>query len=102
VAVAARGGWNPKLYQGSAAYYAQGRLPYRPEVADVLRDELGLNGIGRLLDVACGPGSLTLMLAPDFEEGVGVDPDPGMIAEAPKAGSTLDKLGRVEQCGSCH
>src|SRR5215204_5577404 len=46
------------------------------------RDELGLDGTGRLLDVGCGPGSVTLLLAPLFEEVVGVDPDPGMIAEA--------------------
>jgi len=48
----------------------------------VLRDELALDGTGRLLDVGCGPGSLTLPLAPLFEEVVGVDPDRGMVAEA--------------------
>ncbi len=80
--MAAEDGWSRKLYEGSAAYYARGRLPYPPEVADVLRDELGLNGSGRLLDVGSGPGSLTLLLAPHFQEAVGVDPDPGMIAEA--------------------
>jgi SAM-dependent methyltransferase len=80
--VAAQGRWHRKLYKGSAAYYAQGRLPYPPEVAEVLRDELLLNGSGRLLDVGSGPGSLTLLLAAHFQEVVGVDPDPGMIAEA--------------------
>lgn len=78
----AEGRWHRKLYEGSAAYYAQGRLPYPPEVAEVLRDELRLDRTGRLLDVGSGPGSLTLLLAPFFEEVVGVDPDPGMIAEA--------------------
>jgi SAM-dependent methyltransferase len=70
------------LYEGSAPYYAQGRLPYPPEVAAVLRDELGLDGTGRAVDIGCGPGSLTLLLAPLVEEVVGVDPDPGIIAEA--------------------
>jgi len=70
------------LYEGSARYYAQGRLPYPPELAAVLRDELALDRKGRLLDVGCGPGSLTLLLAPFFEEVVGVDSDAGMIAEA--------------------
>lgn len=51
-------------------------------MAVVLRDELRLDGTGRLLDVGSGPGSLTLLLAPLFEEVVGVDPDPSMIAEA--------------------
>jgi SAM-dependent methyltransferase len=70
------------LYEGSARYYAQGRFPYPPEIAVVLRNELGLDGTGRLLDVGCGPGSLTLLLAPLFDEVVGVDPERGMIAEA--------------------
>lgn len=81
--------WDETLYAGSAPYYARGRMPYPPEVADALRDELGLDGSGRLLDVGCGPGSLTLLLAPLFEEAVGVDPDPGMIAEAARAASRL-------------
>jgi SAM-dependent methyltransferase len=75
-------GWDELLYAGSAPYYARGRLPYPPELADALRDELALDGSGRLLDVGCGPGSLALLLAPLFEEVVGVDADAAMIAEA--------------------
>lgn len=74
--------WDPTLYEGSARYYAVGRLPYPSDVAAVLRRELGLNGTGRLLDVGCGPGSLTLVLAGLFDEAVGVDADPGMLEEA--------------------
>jgi SAM-dependent methyltransferase len=74
--------WDETLYAGSAAYYARGRLPYPPELAEALRDELALDGSGRLLDVGCGPGSLTLLLAPLFEEAVGVDADAEMVAEA--------------------
>jgi SAM-dependent methyltransferase len=74
--------WDESLYAGSAPYYARGRFPYPPELADALRDELGLDGTGRLLDVGCGPGSLTLQLAPLFERAVGVDADAEMIAEA--------------------
>jgi SAM-dependent methyltransferase len=74
--------WDPKLYEGSAPYYAQGRLPYPPEMAAALRDELALDGTGRLIDLGCGPGSVALLLAPLFAEVVGVDPDAGMIAEA--------------------
>jgi SAM-dependent methyltransferase len=74
--------WDAKLYEGSAPYYRRGRMPYPPELAEALRVELNLDGSGRLLDVGCGPGSLALLLAPLFAEVVGVDPDPGMIAEA--------------------
>jgi len=70
------------LYAGSAAYYASGRFPYPQELAAALRDELGLDGTGRLLDVGCGPGSLTLLVAPLFAEVVGVDADAAMLAEA--------------------
>ena len=74
--------WDPRLYEGSAPYYARGRVPYPPEMAAALRDELALDGTGRLLDLGCGPGSVALLLAPLFAEVVGVDPDAGMIAEA--------------------
>jgi SAM-dependent methyltransferase len=79
--------WDAKLYEGSARYYATGRLPYPPEMAAVLRDVLSLDGTGRLIDVGCGPGSVALLLAPLFAEVVGVDPDPGMIAEAAREAS---------------
>ena len=74
--------WDETLYAGSAAHYRIGRMPYPDRLAAVLRDHLGLDGTGRLLDVGCGPGSLTLLLAPLFATAVGVDADPGMIAEA--------------------
>ena len=80
--MAGRSGWDPTLYEGSAPYYAQGRLPYPTEMAVAMRDALSLDGTGRLIDVGCGPGSVALLLAPLFAEVVGVDPDPGMIAEA--------------------
>jgi SAM-dependent methyltransferase len=74
--------WDETLYAGSAAYYLQGRFPYPQELADALRAELQLDGTGRLLDVGCGPGPLTLLLAPLFDEAVGVDADPDMVATA--------------------
>lgn len=74
--------WDPSLFEGAAAHYARGRLPYAPGLAEALRDALGLDGTGRLLDVGCGPGSVTLPFAPLFAEVVGLDPDAGMLAEA--------------------
>jgi SAM-dependent methyltransferase len=74
--------WDESLYAGSASYYSVGRTPYPESIADALRDELGLDGTGRLLDVGCGPGSLTLLLAPLFASAVGVDADAGMLEEA--------------------
>jgi SAM-dependent methyltransferase len=69
------------VFREASAYYMVGRPPYSRELLPVLRRELGLHGRGRLLDVGCGPGALTLELAPAFEESVGVDPEPGMLSE---------------------
>ena len=74
--------WDETLYAGSAPYYRSGRVPYPPGLAQVLAAELSLDGSGRLLDVGCGPGSLTLLLMPRFASAVGIDADPGMVAEA--------------------
>src|SRR4051794_7583298 len=54
-------------------------MPYPPELALALKTEIGLDGTGRLLDVGCGPGPLTTLLAPLFAATVGVDADPGML-----------------------
>lgn len=74
--------WDETLFSGTAAYYARGRLPYAPGLAQALSDVLRLDGQGRLLDVGCGPGTVALTLVELFREVVGVDPDGGMIAEA--------------------
>jgi SAM-dependent methyltransferase len=74
--------WDPTLFAGTAAHYAAGRMAYPSRLADALREALGLDGTGRLLDIGCGPGSLTVLLAPLFASAVGVDADAGMVAEA--------------------
>jgi trans-aconitate methyltransferase len=65
-----------------AAHYLRGRPPYSASLVDVLTDELRLDGSGVLVDVGCGPGVLTVFLAAAFDTLIGVDPDPGMLAEA--------------------
>ncbi len=74
--------WDPSLFQGAARYYDFGRFPYAPGLADALREALNLDGTGRLLDLGCGPGTVTLRFASLFTEAIGVDPDPDMLAEA--------------------
>ena len=78
--------WDPTLFEGTATYYRRGRLPYSRRVADAVAEALGLDGTGRLLDVGCGPGIVAELLADRVAEVVGVDPDPGMLAEAARAG----------------
>lgn len=80
--------WDPSLFAGAARYYEEGRFPYAPGLADALVRDLGLDGHGRLLDVGCGPGTVARRLAPLFEAVVGLDPDPGMLAEAARLAAT--------------
>ncbi len=74
--------WDETVFRGAAAHYRRGRNPYAPALADALAEHLQLDGRGRLLDVGCGPGIVALLLAHLFEETVGLDPDPDMLAEA--------------------
>ncbi len=55
--------YDPTIYLGAAAHYVRGRPPYSPALAATLAAELGLDSRGRLLEVGCGPGVLTVQLA---------------------------------------
>lgn len=77
--------WDDTVFRGTAPYYRRGRHPYAPGLADALARHLTLDGHGSLLDVGCGPGSVTLLFAPRFERVVGVDADPEMLDEARRA-----------------
>ena len=88
----APGRYDETLYAGSAEYYARGRMPYPQALAATLHDELGLDGNGRLLDVGCGPGPLTHLLAPLFAEAVGVDADPDMVRVAERGAAANERF----------
>jgi ubiquinone/menaquinone biosynthesis C-methylase UbiE len=90
--------WDPTLYAGSARFYPVGRVAYPAELVDVLVDALALDGSGRLLDVGCGPGSLTLLLASRFGEAIGVDADADMLVEAAR----LAEQENVRNVSWCH
>jgi SAM-dependent methyltransferase len=81
--------YDPTIYAGAAVHYRPGRPPYSPELEAVLTRELGLEGRGRLLDGGCGPGILTIRLAHLFEDVIGLDPDPAMLAEGRRAADEL-------------
>jgi SAM-dependent methyltransferase len=74
--------WDESLFAGAAGHYDRGRLPYAPGLPGAVAALLPPGQDGRLLDVGCGPGTLSLLLAPVFGQVTGLDPDPGMIAEA--------------------
>jgi SAM-dependent methyltransferase len=73
--------YDPTIYLGSARYYASGRPAYSRDLVATLTRELALDGIGRLLDVGCGPGTLAIELAANFAETTALDLDADMLAE---------------------
>ncbi|GEM_PF-253061 len=73
--------WDPSLYAGSARFYPIGRVEYPQDMVLALVDALSLDGCGTLIDVGCGPGSLTLPLAPHVDHAIGIDADADMLAE---------------------
>ncbi len=74
--------YDPTQYLGAAPFYLRGRPAYSADLPDVLADELGLDGTGRLVDVGSGPGTVGVQLARLFEQVTLLEPDPGMLAEA--------------------
>ena len=85
--------WHPSLYAGSAQYYAVGRVSYPTALADALAEQLRLDGRGRLLDVGCGPGNFTLLMAPWFERVTNIDADHDMLTEAQRQAAR--EIGRA-------
>jgi SAM-dependent methyltransferase len=79
--------FDDSLYSGSAEHYLAGRMRYPQRLATAITDRVRH---GRLLDLGCGPGSLTVLLAPAFREVVAVDADADMVrvasAEAERRG----------------
>ncbi len=70
------------LFTGTAWHYAR----YRPGYPDAFLADLvarfHLDGTGRLLDLGCGTGQLTLPFAEHVASALGMDPEPEMLAEA--------------------
>jgi ubiquinone/menaquinone biosynthesis C-methylase UbiE len=90
--------YDPTIYRGTAAYYIPGRPPYSRALAATLAAEAGLDGSGRLLDIGCGPGVLTTLLAGHFVEAIGLDPDAEMLSEGTRraAEAGIDNIHWVQ------
>jgi ubiquinone/menaquinone biosynthesis C-methylase UbiE len=70
------------LLKEIAGYYSRYRYKYSPDFFRELAGRLQLDGQGRLLDLGCGTGQLTLPLAAYFEEAVGLDFPPSLLEQA--------------------
>jgi hypothetical protein len=51
--------WDETLFAGAARDYDLGRLPNAPGLGEAFEQALGLDARRRLLDVGCGPGTVT-------------------------------------------
>jgi SAM-dependent methyltransferase len=71
--------FRPDLYRGTAAYYDRYRLPYPAALIDDLCRRAALRGSGRLLDLACGPGTVTFALADQFDDVWAIDQEPETV-----------------------
>jgi SAM-dependent methyltransferase len=89
------------LYEGTAADYDSFRFSYAEALIEFVRQEVALDGAGRLVDLGTGTGQVARALRPFFAHVVAVDPEPDMI-EFGRARSERDDdgirwlLGRAE------
>ncbi|MDT5054927.1 MAG: hypothetical protein QOF66_3293 [Mycobacterium sp.] len=73
---------NRTLFTGTAWHYARYRPGYPSVFFTDLVERFHLDGTGRLLDLGCGTGQLTLRLAEHVAAATGIDPEPEMLNEA--------------------
>ena len=90
-------------FGGTAPYYVRYRVPYPDALLADLVSRSEIKGRDRLLDLACGPGRLTLALARHFREVWAVDLEPEMIEAAKteaarlKTKNVLWSIGNAEE-----
>jgi trans-aconitate methyltransferase len=74
--------YDPQRFTSAIPHYASGRPAYSLRLIERLARETGLTERARVLDLGCGPGSLTIPLARYCGTMIGIDADPAMIAAA--------------------
>ncbi len=78
----------PDRFTSAIPHYINGRPPYSARLVEKLAREARLGPHSRVLDLGCGPGSLTLLLARHSGTVIGIDADPAMIDAARSAAQT--------------
>jgi SAM-dependent methyltransferase len=84
--------FKPDRFTSTIPHYISGRPSYAPRLVERLAREAALSPASKVLDLGCGPGPLTILLARHAGHVVGMDVDPAMVAaaraEAQGAGAT--------------
>lgn len=75
----------PSLFAGAASNYVAHRPAYAPGLIGLLVERLGLGPGATVLDLGCGPGTLTVPLAARCGRVIAVDPGPDMLEAARRA-----------------
>lgn len=72
-----------RLFDSAVGHYVRFRLPYPAEmIADIAKRFDLADGIGRVLDIGCGPGTLTFALHDLGIAVTGIEPNSAMLAAA--------------------
>ena len=89
-------------FRSTAYYYARYRPGYPTDFFGLLQRVFHLDGTGRLLDLGCGTGQTAVPMSPMFEEVIGMDPEPEMLAEARKAvsGANASNVSLIQGASS--
>ena len=74
--------FDPQRFTSAIPHYVAGRPAYCMRLVECLARETGLGDNSRVLDLGCGPGSLTIPLARFAGTTIGIDPDAAVIAMA--------------------
>lgn len=71
-------------HSGQAAMYRQFRPRYPAKLVHDVLSQLEPNNFGLYVDVACGPGTLTEVIAPRFQKSIGLDQSYEQLSNAAK------------------
>jgi len=77
------------LFKGTSAYYSQYRTPYIKNMIEELIKSAGITPDDTLLDIACGPGRLTLPMSGYFRKVFAIDWEKEMIEEGERVSKNL-------------
>jgi ubiquinone/menaquinone biosynthesis C-methylase UbiE len=74
------------LFAGTAEWYATFRLPYPQVLLDEVVEQAPRGTPSRLVDLACGPGTVCLRIHRHFDSALAVDLEPDMVATGESIG----------------
>jgi ubiquinone/menaquinone biosynthesis C-methylase UbiE len=77
------------LFKGTSKYYSQYRFSYIQEMIDDILKIIKVEQNDKLLDLACGPGRLSIPLSKYFNEVYAIDWEKEMIDEGEKISNNL-------------